>query len=57
MTEPNGVVQPVHEKAMPVMLLTADEVKCLLYGSAADALALQRPAPDAAIRIVPDKKA
>jgi putative SOS response-associated peptidase YedK len=55
-TEPNGVVQPVHEKAMPVMLLTAEDVKRWLYASAADALKLQKPAPDAAIRIVPDRK-
>jgi putative SOS response-associated peptidase YedK len=57
-TEPNGVVKPVHEKAMPVMLLTADDVKRWLYGSAADALELQKPAPDAAIVVLPpDKKA
>ncbi len=55
-TEPNGIVQPVHEKAMPVMLLTADDVKRWLYGGAADALELQKPAPDAAIRIVEPKK-
>jgi putative SOS response-associated peptidase YedK len=55
-TEPNGVVKPVHEKAMPVLLLTADDVKRWLYGTAADALGLQKPAPDAAIRIVPDKR-
>ncbi len=55
-TEPNGVVKPVHEKAMPVMLLTADDVKRWLYGTAADALELQKPAPDLAIKIVPDKK-
>ena len=49
-------MQPVHEKAMPVMLLTADDVKRWLYGSVADATALQKPAPDAAIRIVFDRK-
>jgi putative SOS response-associated peptidase YedK len=25
-TEPNGVVQPIHDKAMPVMLMTAEDV-------------------------------
>ena len=25
-TEPNGTVQPIHEKAMPVMLMTATDV-------------------------------
>ena len=44
-----------HKKAMPVMLLTADDVKRWLYGSVADALELQKPAPDAEIRIV-DRK-
>ena len=32
-TEPNGVVKPVHEKAMPVMLMTADDVARWLSGS------------------------
>jgi hypothetical protein len=36
-------VKPVHEKATPVMLLSADDVKRWLYGSAADALELQKP--------------
>ncbi len=31
-TGPNGVVHPVHEKAMPVMLMTADDVKRWLEG-------------------------
>ncbi len=55
-TEPNGVVQPVHEKAMPAMLLTAEDVKRWLYGTAGDALELQMPAQDGAVRIVADKK-
>jgi putative SOS response-associated peptidase YedK len=50
------VVKPVHEKAMPVMLLSADDVKCWLYGTGAEALELQKPAPDAAIQIVEPKK-
>jgi len=25
-TEPNGIVEPIHEKAMPVMLMTPDDV-------------------------------
>ena len=55
-TEPNSVVAPVHEKAMPVMLLSAEDVKRWLYGTTTDALELQKPAADAAIKIVPDKK-
>jgi putative SOS response-associated peptidase YedK len=54
----NGVVKPVHEKAMPVMLLMADDVKRWLYGSVTDALALQKPESDTAIVVLPsDKKA
>ena len=26
-TEPNAVVEPIHEKAMPVMLMTPDDVE------------------------------
>jgi hypothetical protein len=25
-TEPNGIVEPIHEKAMPVTLMTPDDV-------------------------------
>ena len=32
-TEPNGVVEPVHEKAMPVMLMTPEAVGQWLSGS------------------------
>ncbi|HTR86220.1 MAG TPA: SOS response-associated peptidase family protein [Reyranella sp.] len=55
-TEPNGVVKPVHEKAMPVMLRSAEDVKRWLLGTAADALELQKPAPDDAIIVVERKK-
>lgn len=37
-TEPNGVVEPVHNKAMPVMLMTPDDVDQWLTGSVQDAL-------------------
>ena len=51
-TEANAVVRPVHPKAMPVILTTPEEVDLWLMGAAADALALQRPLPDEALRIV-----
>ena len=35
--------EAAHEKAMPVMLLPADDVKHRLYGSVADALGLTIP--------------
>ena len=58
-TEPNGVVQPVHDKAMPVMLMTAEDVDVWLNGTLEEALKLQKPANDEAIVITPydEKKA
>jgi putative SOS response-associated peptidase YedK len=42
-TDPNAVVEPIHEKAMPVMLITPDDVDQWLRGvSAAAALELQK---------------
>jgi len=51
-TEPNTVVAPIHPKAMPVILTTQDEVDMWLDAPADIALALQRPLPDDALRIV-----
>jgi hypothetical protein len=56
-TEPNGVVEPVHEQAMPVLLMTAAEVDRWLNGSSVeDALAMQRPAADDALEVGPPVK-
>jgi putative SOS response-associated peptidase YedK len=56
-TEPNGVVQPIHGKAMPVMLMTADDVKRWLEGgSPEDALAMQKAAADKAVVMRPQEK-
>ena len=51
-TEPNAVVAPIHPKAMPVILTTRAEVDLWLSAPAKEALALQRPLPDGALRIV-----
>jgi len=51
-TEPNAVVAPIHAKAMPVILRTREEVATWLAAPAAEALALQRPLPDEALRLV-----
>ena len=51
-TEANAIVAPVHPKAMPVILTTPEEVDLWLSGETADALELQRPLPDEALRIV-----
>ena len=56
-TEPNGVVHPVHEKAMPVMLMTPEAVEQWLSGgSLDDAQAMQKPAPDEAVVMRPPEK-
>ena len=51
-TEPNTVVAPIHPKAMPVILTTDAEIEIWLTAPTKDALALQRPLPDGALRIV-----
>jgi putative SOS response-associated peptidase YedK len=55
-TEPNGVVAPIHPKAMPVILTTRAEVEQWLTAPPNDALALQRPLADDALRIVAQGK-
>jgi len=42
--EPNALIQPLHEKAMPVILLAEDHERWLT-GNYADVLALQAPYP------------
>jgi putative SOS response-associated peptidase YedK len=51
-TEPNAEVGAVHEKAMPVLLLTESERETWMQGSIEDALSLQRPAKDGTLRVV-----
>lgn len=53
-TEPNAVIEPVHEQAMPVMLMTPEDVERWLSGSSVeDALAIQGPAPDEVLVVGP----
>ncbi len=51
-TQANAVVAPVHDKAMPVLLLNEEEREIWLTGSMNDALGLQQPAPVGAPKIV-----
>jgi putative SOS response-associated peptidase YedK len=49
---PNAVVAPIHPKAMPVLLTTTEECDAWMHAPVEDALALQRPLPDAMLHIV-----
>lgn len=55
-TAPNALIKPIHEKAMPVLLRTQDEIEIWLTAPWAEARKLQRTAPDDAVVIV-DKPA
>ncbi|MDE3175549.1 MAG: SOS response-associated peptidase [Pseudomonadota bacterium] len=50
--EPNAVVAPIHPKAMPVILTTRAEIDLWLTAPIKEALSLQKPLPDNALRIV-----
>ncbi len=50
--EPNAVVAPIHPKAMPVILTTADEFETWMTAPVQDALELQRPLPDGLLSVV-----
>ena len=49
---PNAEVGAIHPKAMPVILTTAEECDAWMSAAPAEALKLQRPLPDGALRIV-----
>jgi len=51
-TEPNAEIGAIHPKAMPVILTEPEEIERWLSAATPDALQLQRPLPDGALKIV-----
>jgi putative SOS response-associated peptidase YedK len=51
-TEANKVVGAIHAKAMPVILMTREEIDTWMTAPPEEALKLQRPVPDDALMIV-----
>jgi putative SOS response-associated peptidase YedK len=51
-TEPNAEVGAIHPKAMPIVLTTPEEVETWMTAAPDEALKLQRPLPDGALRII-----
>ncbi|OJY66470.1 SOS response-associated peptidase [Rhizobium sp. 60-20] len=55
-TEPNGIVGPIHQKAMPAILRNQDEIETWLTAPWEEAKALQRPLADDELILLPAKE-
>ena len=55
-TEPNDIVGAIHPKAMPVILTTESEIDRWMTSPTEEALELQRPLPNGALKIVASGK-
>lgn len=51
-TTPNDVVAAIHPKAMPVILTSTADMDTWMSAPTAEALQLQRPLPDGALRVI-----
>jgi putative SOS response-associated peptidase YedK len=51
-TEPNAMVRAMHQKAMPAILRTGEEIDLWMGAPIGEALALQKPLRDAGLMIV-----
>ncbi|MGQ3300959.1 hypothetical protein [Reyranella sp.] len=55
-TESDGIVGPIHENAIPVLIRTKDAAEQWIEALPGEALQLEKSAPDDAILLVPEAR-